>query len=604
MTLNIIANYHLIEAINSFIKANKNNKGKYKDSDINNKFKKAEEESFYMFNHFGNEDFNKFYFKLIINFQQGNIRAFHKFIEIRERYKYLQKYKKEIFSFEQNYIIILTLSINAFLDDLFLFSNLKEFREFPLIHLNLKRKINQLQNLQNQLELDLDLLKKFVVSVDYRVNYELRRKIGNLLADKILNIFGEKIDKIELTLYLISLSIEDIEKKIVNANNTIIDEKYKVIVLKQLKEKYQRALDLLKEVTSNKLKNIRNLKQVKWPQQNISYTFTGKVLNQKEIHENTIINLFFIIKKKLSETFNDSIHNKTMKLNYLAKKELEKFIIKNEIKSNEEKSKITESQELLIKTNSFDEGDNKNQNVIEIKHENLVKVKEDILCQKEGENEKSRFAKNCKKRNILSIKQKIRIAQSKFETNINILVENNTLNGISFLYDFYNNLKKKENQIFDITSNLSSKSAINLYFTGEKNEVMIPLNKNKYKKSEENEDKKRMKLILEDSYKSQNVDEIKDDLKNINLLIENNINSLQHFQKKSFDFIEDYGEFFNIEKIIKEIGLTIPLNISDIYNRIKEIESISIKTDLYEKCFYICHIYAFLYFEEFIDYYK
>ena len=293
-----------------------------------------------------------------------------------------------------------------------------------------------------------------------------------------------------------------------------------------------------------------------------------------------------------------------VKLNYLDQKELEKFIIKNKIKNYEEKSKITESQELLIKTNSFDEGDNKNQNVIEIKHENLVKVKEDILCQKEGENEKSRFAKNCKKRNILSIKQKIRIAQSKFETNNNILVENNTLNGISFLYDFYNNLKKKENQIFDITSNLSSKSAINLYFTGEKNEVMIPLNKNKYKKSEENEDKKRMKLILEDSYKSQNVDEIKDDLKNINLLIENNINSLQHFQKKSFDFIEDYGEFFNIEKIIKEIGLTIPLNISDIYKRIKEIESISIKTDLYEKCFYICHIYAFLYFEEFIDYYK
>ena len=448
MTLNIILNYHLIEGINRFIKANKNNKGKYNDSIIDNKFRKAEGEHFYIFNEFGNDDFNKYYFKLIVNFQQGNIRSFHKFLGIKERYMHLQRYKKEIFSFEQNYIIILTLSINKFLDELFLFSHLKEFREFPLILLDLKQKVNQFQNLQNQLELDLELIKKFVDSIDYRVDYELRRKIGNLLADKIMNEFGEKIDQKESILYLISLSIEDIEKKIITANNSIIDEKNKMTVLKQLKEKYQKALDLLQEVTANKFKNIQNLKKVKWPKENISYTFTSKSLNQKEIQEDIVLNLFFIIKRKLSETFNKFIHNKTVKLNYFAKEELKKFIFKNEIKNNEEKFQIAESQELSIGTNTSVEVNNKNQDRNEIKQENLVKGKEDIYYQKDGEEKNSQFIKNCKKRNIISIKRKIKIASKKFEKKWisinNILVENKAWDNISFLYEFYYNIKKKK----------------------------------------------------------------------------------------------------------------------------------------------------------------
>ena len=112
-----------------------------------------------------------------------------------------------------------------------------------------------------------------------------------------------------------------------------------------------------------------------------------------------------------------------------------------------------------------------------------------------------------------------------------------------------------------------------------------------------------MKLILEDSSKRKNVHEIKDDLERINLLIENNIENLKYFQKRSFDFIEDYGEFFNIENIIKEIGFSLPLDIYEIYKKIKEIQSFSTKIDIYEKCFYICHVYAFLYYEEFIGFY-
>ena len=58
------------------------------------------------------------------------------------------------------------------------------------------------------------MLQKFVILIDYRVDYELRRKIGNIIANKIINSYNDKIDKIEATEYFLGLSIEDLEKKI------------------------------------------------------------------------------------------------------------------------------------------------------------------------------------------------------------------------------------------------------------------------------------------------------------------------------------------------------------------------------------------------------
>ena len=75
-------------------------------------------------------------------------------------------------------------------------------------------------------------------------------------------------------------------------------------------------------------------------------------------------------------------------------------------------------------------------------------------------------------------------------------------------------------------------------------------------------------------------------------------------QKRAFDYIEDYGEFFNINSIIKKLGLSLPLNFVEINDKIKEIEKYSVESELYEKSFYICNVYAFVYYEEFIGFYK
>lgn len=77
------------------------------------------------------------------------------------------------------------------------------------------------------------------------------------------------------------------------------------------------------------------------------------------------------------------------------------------------------------------------------------------------------------------------------------------------LNEFYQHLKKKETQLFDINTDLNIDSALNLYFKGEKSQVMIPVKNNEKKESEENIEKKKIDSILEGSNQSQSVDEIK-----------------------------------------------------------------------------------------------
>ena len=155
------------------------------------------------------------------------------------------------------------------------------------------------------------------------------------------------------------------------------------------------------------------------------------------------------------------------------------------------------------------------------------------------------------------------------------------------LNEFYQYLKKKETQLFDINTDLNIDSALNLYFKGEKSQVMIPVKNNEKKESEENIEKKKIDSILEGSNQSQSVDEIKMFLTRINNIVDNNIDNINLFQKRSLDFIEDYGEFFDIKDIIKKTGLSLPLKYSDIYYKVKKIEKCSVNSDDYENCFYI-----------------
>ena len=436
MTCNIILNTHLIQSINKFINENINIKGKIKAAEINNKLKRDNEEK-YLFSQYGSDDFNRYYYKLFIGIGQGNIKYFHKLLEIKTKYENLNRFKKDNIYLKHNYLIRLSSLLDNNLDQLFLFRNLNEFRDLPLLVLELKQKINILENIQNNLELDLQLLKKLVKSINFRVDYELRRKIGNLIADKFINLYGEKIDKIHITEYLLSLSIEDLEEKIVKSDKMKNSDK-KATVQKALNQKYRNALKLLNDKTSKKLNN-KNINNVKFPIKTVDIKFNSKNISQKTIREDTLLNLFFIIRKKLGDVFNKSIHNEPVKLNYLVKEELEKNKSEKEV-SKDEKKEIFKKEEEQFKNEIVDsENDDEFQDKIEDSNEIKLKLEE------------IKINKTCKNIKTLFIRNNIKIKSNKveqWENDINnIIIDKKNSDIQSSLLEFYQCIKEKESQV-------------------------------------------------------------------------------------------------------------------------------------------------------------
>ena len=137
----------------------------------------------------------------------------------------------------------------------------KEYRDFSLILLELKQKYVQLQVAINDLELERKILKKFVITIDYRIDYELRREIRNI-ADKIIVLYHDKIDKINVIEYLLELSIEDIENKIVKIQKRPYN--IKKMTLEKLTEKNKNGLFLLNNFTNKKLGIIKSQKSDKF----------------------------------------------------------------------------------------------------------------------------------------------------------------------------------------------------------------------------------------------------------------------------------------------------------------------------------------------------
>lgn len=104
--------------------------------------------------------------------------------------------------------------------------------------------------------------------------------------------------------------------------------------------------------------------------------------------------------------------------------------------------------------------------------------------------------------------------------------------------------------------------------------------------------------VLKDSDKSQPLKEIKKYLERMNNYIDSNIANILYFKKKAFDYMEDFGEFFDVDSIIKEFKLSFPLNDIDITNKIKRNKKFSTDISLHEKAFYIFQVYLFFYYDD------
>ena len=215
------------------------------------------------------------------------------------------------------YIISLNNLINEKKNELLLLSNsfLNGNTQYCLFEA-IKR-IKELQTLVKKLDFDLELLKKYAIDLDYRVDFEQRRRIGNLLAEKILSLFPNNIEPMKKNEFFLSLSIENIEEKINKLNSS--KEKVEKEKLSELREKLNKALNFLKELTVTKLEEINksdyDITKFKLDKPSIIQFIKNEKDTNNEIA--IILNLYFIIRKNLNEFMNKSIHNKSVKINLI-----------------------------------------------------------------------------------------------------------------------------------------------------------------------------------------------------------------------------------------------------------------------------------------------
>ena len=325
-------------------------------------------------------------------------------------------------------------------------------------------------------------------------------------------------------------------------------------------------------------------------------------------YEAIILNIYFIIRKKLNEILNNSIHNKTTPLNFLVKEEIDKFEEEKLNKYEEEYSKMKSETE-SINNKIFSEIKNKqNINTIIIDNKNNINEEKDFKAEKNEEKGKMQIYNICEGRKTSLIKQKIKIKDNTLEQKMKSIEKikstKNISDNVSSLSEFYQNLKEKETKMFDIKSIINFDAAINIYFKGEKSPELIPVNNKENQSEIHNENIEYFENILQKSSLNKSVDEINEYIEKIKQIISNNLKSLKDFHLKSIYDIEEYGEYFDAMLILKEFDLSLPLDIFEVLEKVGRKSRKSNNIELLEKCFYMIKLSECLYYDEFIGFYQ
>ncbi len=343
LSISIIMNYSIINEINNFITKYKKTKN-MKDKITNTLFN-IKDDSNYLCLHFYNKKFKKEYSELIKAANNGNYEYYYKMEEIKSFYKKNDRISPK---FEWNNLSFFT-SLKGKID--FFRSQYHYMKEIISevnkdINFNyIKKEKENLKFLLKVYETDLNLIKKINMSLLYKIDFQLRRKVGNLFAELLIINNINSLDEIEETDYIIMETLTLLKKKISQIKNLDISNDIKENYEKELIAHYESILEKASSKVQKELENIRkenpDMKIIEANEENIQFHQINN--NSNSINDAVLINLFFRLKANFASIFNQSIHNKTEEINAQIKDELEKFKKENltgnhiEIKNNQSK---------------------------------------------------------------------------------------------------------------------------------------------------------------------------------------------------------------------------------------------------------------------------
>ena len=147
----------------------------------------------------GENDFTENFKNFLLNFASGNIKSSHKLKEIKSYYYSKVNLKINYIFWETTHITSLSLLIMDTKNNFYNMQNIVLSNEFKLISMNLLKNLNIVSLKNNILELNLETIKRITVNNNFRQDFELRRKTGNLIAEKILECFFDDLQKIKMT---------------------------------------------------------------------------------------------------------------------------------------------------------------------------------------------------------------------------------------------------------------------------------------------------------------------------------------------------------------------------------------------------------------------
>ena len=254
MTLNILLNTNLADNIINFIQiqGNFNNEGKT----IKNTFLNDINENLFLCNEKGSSKFEEYFCNLLIKSNSGNICAYKILNGIIEKYE--KEYKINLYNkyfLRQSYLSSLYFKNEKFINKINFASIKIDLNETNIILINCLKMINDLKLKNEFFEFCLHLMKIIQLKMNYKFDYELGRKIWNVISTILLKNFNKNLDPIPKSKNLI-LNSSDYSKQKVNEitpnkNNKNLDIKSKGF--ESLKSKYKLVLKMLNDEICDEL---------------------------------------------------------------------------------------------------------------------------------------------------------------------------------------------------------------------------------------------------------------------------------------------------------------------------------------------------------------
>ena len=548
MTLNILMNAYLANKIIIFIQQNTPSEG----IEIKNDYLCNIDESLFLSHEYDNLEFNIYYSNLIFNANVGNIVAYHKLNEIRKKYK--NEDFPEAFRDDSYYEFISSKKSKLLIE--FDLTVVKiDVNEISLNLSKFMRRVSCLKLNNKITEFYLELMKNISKKMNYKLDFELRRKIGNILGDVLLKKFKDNLEEIEPKKTLITLSSEFIKDELatnLNKENNNIKEEELSKKINSLKLNYIKSLNMLIKKAREEIDNVDNIKPRQNSKENANkISFKNLSNSAEEIKKAILCNLFFYIRWKLGDKFNQQIHKITLSINSILLNEINK--IENNIKEQED-------------SNIFG------------------------VLQKDGDQNIN--SKNKEDSNVTIIKVHNKSCPNQFysleKLNNQIKVEEENISRFEYInsieeYDPIINSNTKEfvkilNQIqsiFCTSADITLEQSLNLYLDEKKGDV--------FKK---NSSFINLNKIIKDcesisSYDNGEINEINAFCKKFKAQLKYDSELLYTFLKRITKEIEKLYEFFDISYLFEKYKIVQPLNPIKVLSTIRNITNEEYEEETY-----------------------